>query len=239
MRIIITNDDGIYAEGLKLLVEKAKNYGEVIVVAPKEEQSAKSHAINIRSKIECEKVDLFDGIDCYAINSSPADCVRYAFYGLKLDIDLVLSGINRGYNLGEDIMYSGTCAAIFETESIKKNGISFSCAKDSFEGAIKYFDEVFEYFKKNDLFKFNKIYNVNFPKNSKGIKVTKQGGCNFITYFESDDNLNYYQKGNPIFETSLDKLYLDTSCVMNDYISITPLTSDRTNLEVYNKIKNI
>lgn len=239
MRILITNDDGLYADGLRILVEKAKKYGEVYVVAPKVEQSAKSHAINIRTGIECEKVSLFEGVDCYAVNSSPADCVRYAFYGLKLDIDLVLSGVNKGYNLGEDIMYSGTCAAIFETESIKKNGIAFSCQKDSFDGAMKYFDEVFDFFKNNNLFKYNRIYNVNFPRISKGIRITKQGGCNFITYFESEDKLHYYQKGDPIFEKSVEKLYLDTSCVMNDYISITPLTSDRTNLEVYNKIKNI
>ena len=238
MRILITNDDGLYAEGLKILVEKARKYGEIVVVAPKEEQSAKSHSINIKTGIECKKVNLFEGIDSYQIDSSPADCVRYAYYGLKLDFDLVFSGINKGFNVGEDIMYSGTCAAIFETESTKRNGIAFSCEKDSFEGAIKYFDEVMGYFKNNNLLKYNKIYNVNFPKISKGIKITKQGGCNFDTFFESTDQLHYYQMGIPTFENSEDKLYLDTACIMNNYISITPLTSDRTNLEVYNLIKN-
>lgn len=238
MRILITNDDGLYAEGLKILVEKARKYGEIVVVAPKEEQSAKSHSINIKTGIECKKVDLFEGVASYQIDSSPADCVRYAYYGLKLDFDLVFSGINKGFNVGEDIMYSGTCAAIFETESTKRNGIAFSCEKDSFEGAIQYFDEVMEYFKNNNLLKYNKIYNVNFPKISKGIKITKQGGCNFNTFFESTDQLHYYQMGIPTFENSKDKLYLDTACIMNNYISITPLTSDRTNLEVYNLIKN-
>lgn len=238
MRILITNDDGLYAEGLSILVEKAKKYGDIVVVAPKEEQSAKSHSINIKSGIECQKVKLFEGVEAYQIDSSPADCVRYAYYGLKLDFDIVFSGINKGFNVGEDIMYSGTCAAIFETESTRRKGIAFSCCKDTFEGAIKYFDDVMEYFINNELFKYNKIYNVNFVQKSNGIKITKQGGCNFDTFFESEDNLNYYQKGYPTFENSTEKLYLDTACVMNNYISITPLTSDRTNLEVYNIIKN-
>lgn len=238
MRILITNDDGIYAEGLKLLVEKAKAYGEVIVVAPKVEQSGMSHALNIKSPIECKKISLFDNVQSYYVDSTPADCIRFAYYGLKLDFDIVFSGINKGFNLGEDIMYSGTCGAIFETASIGKKGIAFSCVKDSFEGADKYFDEVMNYIIKNELFKYNNIYNVNFPIKSKGINITKQGGCNFINYFVTNDNIHFLQKGDFNFETSVDKLYLDTSSVMNGYISITPITLDRTNLEVFNKIKN-
>lgn len=237
MRILITNDDGIYAEGLALLVEKAKKYGEVFVIAPKEEQSAKSHSINIKSEIECKKIDLFEGVTSYCISSSPADCVRFAYYGLKLDYDIVFSGVNKGLNLGEDIMYSGTCAAIFETESTKKLGIAFSCEKDSFEGFIKYFDDVMDYFIKNNLFEYNLIYNVNFPKHSNGILITKQGGCNFDTFFESKDGVWYYQKGIPTFENSKEKLHLDTSAIMNGYISITPLTSDRTNLKIYESLR--
>lgn len=239
MKILITNDDGIYGEGLSILVEKAKKYGDVVVVAPKEEQSAKSHCINIRSKIECKKIDIFDGVESYVIDSSPADCVRFAYYGLKLDYDIVFSGINKGYNLGEDIMYSGTCAAIFETESTKKIGIAFSTTKDSFEGAIKYFDETLEFILKNKLLEYNKIYNVNFPKDSKGIKITKQGGCNFDTFFELCNDDNYLQKGIAIFENDPNKTFLDTAAVMNNYISITPLTSERTNIEVFKKISNI
>ena len=237
MKILITNDDGIFSEGLSLLVEKAKKYGNVFVVAPKEEQSAKSHMINIRSGIECKKIDLFDGVDAYYVDSSPGDCVRFAYYGLKLDYDIVFSGINKGLNLGEDIMYSGTCAAIFETESTGRKGIAFSCEKDSFEGAIKYFDDVMDYILENDLFSYNKIYNVNFPKESKGINITRQGGCNFDTFFESEDGVTFFQRGIPTFEESKDKLHLDTASLMTGYITITPLTSDRTNLNVFEKIR--
>ena len=86
--------------------------------------------------IGSKKVNLFEGIDSYQIDSSPADCVRYAYYGLKLDFDLVFSGINKGFNVGEDIMYSGTCAAIFETESTKRNGIAFSCENSATNAMI-------------------------------------------------------------------------------------------------------
>ena len=103
MKILITNDDGIKAEGIKLLVELSKKYGEILVVAPSQEQSAKSHCIEIKKGINVTKVEEFEGITCYSLDSTPADCVRFATYGLKYDYDIVFSGINRGYNLGDDI----------------------------------------------------------------------------------------------------------------------------------------
>ena len=104
MRILITNDDGINSPAIKALAIWAKKHGEVTVVAPKIEQSGKSHGIEIIKPIEIEKVDLVDGVTAYSVDSTPADCVRYGIIGLKKEYDLVLSGINRGYNLGKDIL---------------------------------------------------------------------------------------------------------------------------------------
>ena len=98
MRILITNDDGILAPALPHLVEWAKKLGEVMVVAPKVEQSGKSHAIDFTRPIEIKKVDLFGDVVAYSMDSTPADCVRFAVLGLKEKFDLVLSGINRGFN---------------------------------------------------------------------------------------------------------------------------------------------
>jgi len=240
MRILVTNDDGIYSEGIKILVEFAKKYGEVIVVAPKHEQSAMSHALDIKGAIECKKVDLFVGVDAYMVDSTPADCVRYAYYGLKEKFDLVLSGINRGYNLGNDILYSGTVAAAAEAALHFIKSIAFSTHHQSFIGAINQFERVFEYILNNKLLDEWNLYNVNFPilcDDSTDILLTAQGGTNFQTTFDLDGN-DYYQKGVPCFENSVDKLYLDTSAIMNNYISITPLVYDRTNYVVLNKIKN-
>ena len=178
MRILITNDDGIYSEGIKILVEKAKKYGEVIVIAPEVEQSAKSHAINIRTAIPVKKVNIFEGVEAYSVDSSPADCVRFALYGLKDNFDIVFSGINRGYNLGEDILYSGTVGAAMEAVLGGKKAIAFSTNPKTFKGS-KYFDEVMDYVLKNKLLEKHDLYNINFPKESKGIKHTVQGMTHF------------------------------------------------------------
>ena len=90
MRILITNDDGIDTLGIRLLAEWAKKLGEVTVVAPKYEQSAKSHAIELIKPIEIKKVPFMDGVTAYAMDSTPADCVRFGIIGLKQKYDLVL-----------------------------------------------------------------------------------------------------------------------------------------------------
>ena len=124
MRILITNDDGIFAPGIKLLAEWAKTIGEVTVVAPKIEQSGMSHAIQFVHPIEIKKVDLMDGVAAWQMDSTPADCVRFGVLGLNRQYDLILLGINRGVNVGVDLVYSGTVAAIFEAGRLGMHGIT-------------------------------------------------------------------------------------------------------------------
>ncbi len=240
MRILVTNDDGIYSEGIKYLVEFARKLGEVVVVAPKNEQSAKSHGITLRNSVEVKEVNVFEGIKSYSIDSSPADCVRYAYYGLKEKFDMVFSGINKGYNLGYDIFYSGTVAATTEAASLNIKSIAFSTHHDSFKTAIDNIEKVYNFIINEKLFDKWHFYNVNFPLELKNEEIlfTQVGECNFDTWFDKDEDM-YTQMGNPCFENAKEKLYFDTSAVMNGYISITPLTVDRTNLEVLNKIKGI
>lgn len=233
MKILVTNDDGYNATGIKLLIEKAKKYGEVFVVAPINEQSAMSHAITVRRKIKYVKYDDHS----YAIDSTTADCVRFASYGLKLDFDIVFSGVNKGFNVGEDIWYSGTLSAVFESDSIRKKAIGFSCDKEGFDGFIEWFDKVMEFINKNKLFDYCNLYNINFPINPKGILLTHQGKCNFDNYFNFDGDY-VYQDGYPSHDNNKLKLDIDVPCVMNDYISITPMTSDRTDFNAYEAIKN-
>ena len=114
MRILITNDDGIGSPVLPALAVWASHLGEVTVIAPKVEQSGMSHAIDFTRPIEIKRVDIGEGIRAFSMDSTPADCVRYAVMGMKEHFDLVISGINRGLNLGADIVYSGTIGAIFE-----------------------------------------------------------------------------------------------------------------------------
>ena len=151
MRILITNDDGIRAEQLLPLVRLAKEWGEVTVVAPLYEQSAKSHGIEIHKPFTAEKVELEEGVTAYAVDSSPADCVRFMVLGLGEQFDLVLSGINRGLNVGSDIMYSGTVAAVFEAANLGMKAIAVSTEPKAISVAWEELDRVWEYFCKHEL----------------------------------------------------------------------------------------
>ena len=235
LKILVTNDDGIDAVGLEYLVEHAKKYGEVVVVAPLVEQSAKSQAIEVRKKVLCTKVDKFPGVLAYAFDSTPTDCVRFARYGLHLDFDLILSGINKGYNVGEDIWYSGTVAVAFEAKSLHAKAIAFSVIKSSNEG-FKYFDETMEYILNNNLFDICDTYNVNLPSKAKGIKITRQGGNNFNTFYEEREKDMYMQCGDWVNDEDIDKTYIDNIAINQGYISIMPLTADRTDINAFNEL---
>ena len=238
MKILITNDDGISAEGIRHLVNFAKTKGEVVVCAPKYEQSAKSHAIEIRNEFEIKKVDIFDGVRAYSVDSTPADCVRYAFLGLKESFDLVLSGINRGPNLGLDLVYSATLGAIFEAARLGACGIAFSTDFDSFENAKNCLESVYHEFENKKLLSLNPIYNVNIPsKETLGICYTRQGSIYYSDEFvpTGKDNM-YRQDGHCVYDggTNTDE---DIDAFSTGYISITPLMKTRTNLELLAKLK--
>ena len=239
MKILITNDDGIDTLGIRLLAKWAKTLGEVTVVAPKVEQSAKSHAIELIKPIEIKQVPFMDGVTAYSLDSTPADCVRFAVLSLQDKFDLVLSGINRGVNLGADVVYSGTIGAVFEAIRMGIPAIAFSAFPDGQEAATKYLDEVYEYLVKNDLFAQNPIYNVNIPNVSKGIRMTYQGSQYFSDSFikiEGMENL-YRQDGEPIADVCPDDMDRDAVALQAGYISVTPLMATRTNMTVFEKYR--
>ena len=235
MRILITNDDGIASPILPVLAKRAQELGEVTVIAPKVEQSGKSHAIDFTRPIEVKRVDIGDGIRAYSMDSTPADCVRFAVCGLKEHFDLVISGVNRGFNLGKDIVYSGTIGAIFEAARLGINGVALSTDPRTFEAAENQLDTVLEFFRKHDLFGRNAIYNVNIPLDDKGIRVTRQGGIYFTDDFILREGDIYVQVGEMAKNDSTD-LTLDTVAVINNYISITPLTCEKTNLPLFKEL---
>ena len=238
MRILITNDDGINAEGLRVLVEWAKNIGEVTVVAPKVEQSGKSHAIDFTRPIEIKKVDYMDGVRAYYMDSTPADCVRFAVLGMEERYDLLLSGVNKGFNLGKDIVYSGTAGAIFEGGRLGIPGIAFSTNPKSFDFARKYIDKAYSFIKDNGLLDKNMLYNVNIPEGDGEIRITKQGGIYFKDEFRYLGDDIWEQTGYIINDNEGDP-ELDTDAVRDGFISITPVLSGRTNMPVFEEIKKI
>ena len=239
MRILITNDDGINAPALKPLASWAKKHGEVTVVAPKIEQSGKSHGIEIIKPMEIKRVDFVDGIEAYSVDSTPADCVRFGIIGLNRDYDLVISGINRGYNLGKDIVYSGTVGAIFEASGLGVKSVALSTAPDSLDNALSLLDEVYNFFVTNKLLNKNPIYNVNLPSlKCKGIKITKSGGGYYSDDFKEIEPNTFIQVGKMIWDDKQD-MNIDTDAAMHGYVSITPLSSERTELGVYEQLKDL
>ena len=219
MKILITNDDGIFSEGLKILANWAKQYGDVTVVGPKVEQSAKSHAIEIRNAFAAQKVEFDDGIEAFSVDSTPADCVRFGIDGLRRNYNLVLSGINKGLNLGDDIGYSGTCGAVFEAAYHNVPAIAFSTDPASFKEAEKQLDKCYEFIMFNNLFSYCGLYNVNIPLNSKDILITHHGEAYFRDTYEEIKPGLFKPHGYSTFKGSMD-LDTDRDAALNGYISI-------------------
>ena len=239
MRFLIVNDDGIDALGIKLLAKWASKHGEVTVIAPDVEQSGKSHAIDFINPIEIKRVDFLDGIEAYSMASTPADCVRFGTVGLKRKYDLVLSGINKGVNMSGDIIYSGTMGAIFEAAHQNHRGIAFSTDMDNLEGAAEHLEKAFNYIIENNLFDYADLYNVNIPKEVKGIKITKQGDAFFSDEFFKVDETTYVQHGTAIPDTHPEDCARDTVAYAQGYISVTPMTVERTDLKAFEKLNSL
>lgn len=235
MRILITNDDGIQGEGLRHLVNWAKKLGEVVVAAPKVEQSAKSHTIEIHKSFEAKKVDYMPGVTAYAVDSSPADCVRLLVLGMHEQFDLVLSGINRGLNVGADIMYSGTVAAVFEAATLGMKAIAVSTEPKAISVAWEQLDRVWEYFCKHDLLAKHNIYNVNIPMDAGDIRITRQGGPYYSDDFLPEENGMYRPKGKPVYAPSCDCFDTDTVLTKKE-ISVMPLTVQRVDMQIYESL---
>lgn len=239
MKILITNDDGIQAECLRPLAEWACQFGEVTVVAPKVEQSAKSHGIEIHKAFEVKKVDFGPEITAYSLDSTPADCVRFAVLGLKEQYDLVLSGINKGLNLGLDIMYSGTVSAILEADALGIPGIALSAPPKYHTLALQDLDAVVDFFRTHRLMEQHNIYNVNIPAEHNGFRITRQGGRYYSDDFLSQENDMFLPKGKDVFEQA-DTMERDTDAVLaGHYISIMPLSNSRADMDVYRSLLHL
>lgn len=235
MKILITNDDSVSAAQLLPLIRWCQKLGQVEVYVPKVEQSAKSHGIEIRKPFEVATVELEPGCVVHTVDSTPADCVRYALMGDGYWPDLVISGINKGYNVGKDIMYSGTCAAIFEAVAQGVPGIAVSTSPDYYDHATEHLDRIHEFFLTHDLMGKHMLYNVNIPPQAKEIRITHQGGPFYSDDFTKLDNNMVQPHGRCVYVPSND-LTLDTDAITNGYISISPLTINRTDMDMFRKL---
>ncbi len=163
MKFLLVNDDGINSDRFKFTEKILSKFGDVIVFAPMFEQSGKSMAIST-NEITFEKIDK----NHYAVNGTPVDCVNLAIQGFNISPDLVISGINKGFNIGIDVFYSGTVGACFQANYLGYPTIAFSGSFNGDTVINNYFEKTLKLILDQAKYHSKYILNVNFPKD--GIK---------------------------------------------------------------------
>jgi 5'-nucleotidase len=229
MRILIANDDGIYSPGLKALAEVAREFGEVLIVAPDVEQSSMGHAITASRPLSYRKTPI-DGFEAYRVNGTPADCVALGVSRWK-DIRLVLSGINLGLNLGNSAWHSGTLAAAKQAALLGCRGIALSApvTKDQpadFSVLRPFIRDVLKtLIEERDL----TLVNVNFPDAPQGIRWARQSVRHYDgVVVPAEDPMGrpiYWFTVKPVQETEEGT---DRWAIERGFVSMTPLRLDLT-----------
>jgi 5'-nucleotidase len=239
MRIIVTNDDGIYSPGILALAKVAARFGTVQVVAPDVEQSSIGHAITHSRPLSLKKSPIhFEGIEAFKVNGTPADCVALGTH-LYAKTDIVLSGINLGLNLGNSMWHSGTLAAAKQAVLLGIKGIAFSTStgksEPDFEQLEPFVEKALGLLLENDNFG---LFNVNVPPQAKGIKWTRQSvrlyGGRIVPGMDPMGRKHYWFTVTPLepAEEGTDRWAVD-----HGYVSITPLRLDLTNEELLRKVQ--
>lgn len=232
MRILITNDDGIFSEGLRELADAMAKIGDVVVVAPDREQSASGHSLTLNRPLRLQKVR----DHWYAVDGTPTDCVNMAVHGLLKEDppDLVVSGINFGVNMGDDVTYSGTVSAAFEASLHHLPALAFSqevAEGFSFRRAAEGAGEIVNALLASGLLPRDLLLNVNFPAQAhRGLRWTKLGKRYYEqSIVEKTDPMGrkyYWISGTPRWE--LEEEGTDHRAVSTGYVSVTPLHLDLT-----------
>lgn len=229
MNILVTNDDGIYSPGLRLLATIAAKYGHVHVVAPDVEQSSMGHAITGSRPLFYRKAANFADIDAWRVNGTPADCVSLGTH-LWSKTDVVLSGINLGLNLGNSMWHSGTLAGAKQAVLLGVKGIALSSPADDRDPDLSWMGQHVENALKVLLAdKEVNLINVNFPKDPKGIKWTRQS----VRQYDGQVVPGTDPKGRKHYWITVMPLGpaeegTDRWAVESGYISMTPLRLDLT-----------
>ena len=248
MLILLTNDDGIHAPGLFALYQALKPEHDLCVVAPESEMSAVGHAITLTSPIRVKKIRK-NGMDYgFAVQGTPADCVKIAVQEL-LDIppDVILSGINLGANVGVNILYSGTVSAATEGAflGIRSAAISLDTIKDpDFSFAANFSKELIRFMLMANL-QDGIALNVNIPaipsEQIQGVSITRQGTSRFIERFERRTdprgNFYYWLTGEKFIENG--NRENDSVALKNRRITITPIHYDLTAERELQRLKSL
>lgn len=246
MNVLLTNDDGIYADGIWALYKCFAGQHIVTVVAPDRERSAVGHGITLDDPLRASLVELKGGYRGYAVSGTPADCIKLAILEiLDTKPDVVISGINPGANVGINLNYSGTVAAAKEAALYGMAAIAVSMkAPDAtdYDAAAAFIKNLTEKVMENGL-PSGTFLNVNLPsaaiEKSAGVRLSKQGLELYGEYFDKRTdprNRTYYWQGFelPYFDEKLDS---DGTVLNKNFISITPIKCDMTDYRVLEDLK--
>ncbi len=248
MRILLTNDDGIHARGINALLKELCSMAEIYVVAPDRERSGTGHSITVFEPIKASRVKLPGVKAGWVIAGTPVDCVKLAVARLiREELDLVVSGINHGPNLGTDVLYSGTVSAAAEGVIMGVPSIAVSLNSHSdkmdFDFAARFVRKAIKTVMKKGMEK-DTLLNINIPflppQEIKGMRISSLGVRNYNNLFEERQdprgNTYYWLGGGVVKEEQ--KEDSDVLAVQEGYISITPIHLDLTDyrlIEEYRK----
>lgn len=247
INILLTNDDGVYAEGLLALKSALERVGSVHIVAPDRPRSASGHAITLHKPLRVDEVTLPDGTKAYSSSGTPSDCVSLGLLELvKAKVDLVVSGINRGPNLGWDLTYSGTVSAAMEAVIAGIPAIAVSIA--SYKDGISYdYAAGFAAYLAGLLLErklpSDTLLNVNVPnlppERIVGVKVTRQGRRRYVGRAEKRLDPNgrvYYWLGGTEAIDDLEE-GTDVKAIADGMVSVTPVHLDLTSYAALHEIE--
>ncbi len=247
--ILVTNDDGITAPGIRALIEVMNTIGRVVVVAPDSPQSGMGHAITVNDTLFCDRMHLDDGPQTeYSCSGTPADCVKLAVNEILDETpDLCVSGINHGSNSSINVIYSGTMSAAVEAGTQEIPAIGFSLLDydldANFEQAKKFVKHIALECLQNGLPK-GVVLNVNIPKASdtpiKGIKIARQAHAHWIEDFDkrkSPQGRSYYWLSGE-FKNLDEGQDTDEWALENNYVSVVPVQFDLTAYKAINELNN-
>lgn len=247
MKILISNDDGVFSKGIEILEKAMSKYGETMVVAPHSDQSGMSHALTLNRPLRIEKISKTR----YSVDGTPADCVHFAIQDLYKDRkpDLIVSGINHGANLGEDVWYSGTVGAaiegsLMEVPSIAISLVPYQNPELNFEPVISFLDKDFPKLLELGSKSAQVIYNINIPSveasRIEQIEFTRLGSKRYkstlVRNVDPRGKIYFWIGGEKI---DFDKVEgTDSNAIRKECISISPIhmnITDTTHLEVMKK----
>ena len=246
--ILVTNDDGITAPGLRTLIKVMNSIGDVVVVAPDSPQSAMGHAITVNSTLYVEAVTIDDGPQTeYSCSGTPADCVKLAKNEILDRLpDLCVSGINHGANSSINVIYSGTMSAAIEAGLEGIPAIGFSLCDYSWGANFEHIKDYVATIAKNVLangLPAGVVLNVNFPKlekkDIKGVRICRQAKANWKEEFDKRQNPHgrdyYWLTGKFVYLDSGDDT--DEWALNHGYISVVPTQADLTAHQLIGELK--